>query len=125
VDLRNRCGSRSPGWLEAIFLLLCTTILAWQLLLPGFIGMANNGDFPKVAGPLCLLGADHETEKFIYFQPDYLRGPSSCYDPHTAYFPPDEKAAFESMLGNKPLSFGLTLTVLGGDDGCAATAAWG
>jgi hypothetical protein len=82
VDLRNRCGSRSPGWLEAIFLLLCTTILAWQLLLPGFIGMANNGDFPKVAGPLCLLGADHETEKFIYFQPDYLRGPSSCYDPH-------------------------------------------
>jgi carboxyl-terminal processing protease len=40
----------------------------------------------------------------------YCQSLASCYDPHTAYFPPDEKAAFESMLGNKPLSFGLTLT---------------
>jgi carboxyl-terminal processing protease len=39
----------------------------------------------------------------------YCQSLASCYDPHTAYFPPDEKAAFESMLGNKPLSFGLTL----------------
>jgi hypothetical protein len=82
VDLRNRCGRASPAWLEAIFLLLSAAILAWQLLLPGFIGMANNGDFPKVSGPLCLLGADNETEKFIYFQPDYVRGPSFCYNPH-------------------------------------------
>jgi carboxyl-terminal processing protease len=40
----------------------------------------------------------------------YCQSLASCYDPHTAWFPPDEKAAFESMLGNKPLSFGLTLT---------------
>jgi carboxyl-terminal processing protease len=39
----------------------------------------------------------------------YCQSLASAYDPHTAYFPPDEKAAFESMLGNKPLSFGLTL----------------
>jgi len=39
----------------------------------------------------------------------YCQELASCYDPHTAYFPPDEKAAFESELGNKPLSFGLTL----------------
>ncbi|HTT63643.1 MAG TPA: hypothetical protein VMG35_17445 [Bryobacteraceae bacterium] len=71
-----------PAWREGFFLLLCAALLAWQLLLPGFIGMANNGDFPKVAGPLCLEGVDHETEKFAYFQPDYERGPSSCYDPH-------------------------------------------
>jgi len=40
----------------------------------------------------------------------YCEALATCYDPHTDYFPPDEKAAFESELGNKPLSFGLTLT---------------
>lgn len=40
----------------------------------------------------------------------YCQSLASCYDPHTAWFPPDEKAAFELMLGNKPLSFGLALT---------------
>jgi carboxyl-terminal processing protease len=40
----------------------------------------------------------------------YCQSLASCYDPHTAYFPPDEKAEFESMLGNRSLSFGLTLT---------------
>jgi carboxyl-terminal processing protease len=39
----------------------------------------------------------------------YCEALATCYDPHTDYFPPDEKAAFESELGNKPLSFGLTL----------------
>ena len=39
----------------------------------------------------------------------YCEALATSYDPHTDYFPPDEKAAFESELGNKPLSFGLTL----------------
>lgn len=39
----------------------------------------------------------------------YCQALANCYDPHTDYFPPDEKTAFESELGNKPLSFGLTL----------------
>jgi len=39
----------------------------------------------------------------------YCQALAICYDPHTAYFSPDEKAAFESQLGNKPLSYGLTL----------------
>ncbi|HEV2480015.1 MAG TPA: S41 family peptidase [Puia sp.] len=39
----------------------------------------------------------------------YCQALAVCYDPHTAYFSPDEKAAFETDLGNKPLSFGLTL----------------
>jgi carboxyl-terminal processing protease len=40
----------------------------------------------------------------------YCQALAVCYDPHTAYFSPDEKANFESELGNKPLSFGLTLS---------------
>lgn len=47
----------------------------------------------------------------------YCQALAVCYDPHTAYFSPDEKAAFETELGNKPLSFGLTLNE--DDDGHA------
>jgi carboxyl-terminal processing protease len=39
----------------------------------------------------------------------YCQALAICYDPHTAYFSPDEKASFETELGNKPLSYGLTL----------------
>jgi carboxyl-terminal processing protease len=46
---------------------------------------------------------------------DYMIGTIFCqslastYDPHTAYFRPEMKTAFESELGNAPLSFGLSL----------------
>ena len=40
----------------------------------------------------------------------YCQSLAECYDPHTAYFSPDEKASFESELGNKPLSYGLSLS---------------
>jgi len=39
----------------------------------------------------------------------YCQALATCYDPHTVYFSPDEKAEFESALGNKPLSYGMTL----------------
>lgn len=40
----------------------------------------------------------------------YCQALAVCYDPHTAFFPPDEKAAFETELGNAPLSYGLALS---------------
>jgi len=76
--------SAAPGWLtrsdEAFWLALCAGILAWKLLLPGFIGMANNGDFGKVAGSLCLASAEHEPENF--FHPLYLREKANCFYAH-------------------------------------------
>jgi hypothetical protein len=45
--------------------------LAVQVLLPGFIGIANNGDFGKVNGWLCLAPRGGEPP-FIHFQPDYV-----------------------------------------------------
>jgi hypothetical protein len=60
------------GW----WLTLCAGILAWKLLLPGFIGMADNGDFGKVAGPLCLASAEPERENF--FHSLYLRAKPNC-----------------------------------------------
>ena len=47
---------------------VCLTV---QALLPGFIGTANNGDFGKVYGWLCLAPRGAETN-FIHFQPDYV-----------------------------------------------------
>ena len=49
----------------------CAVCLAVQLLLPGFIGMANEGDFGKVYGWLCLATRGPETP-FVYVQPDYV-----------------------------------------------------
>jgi carboxyl-terminal processing protease len=40
----------------------------------------------------------------------YCQTLASCYDPHTNYFPPDIKNAFESKLGAQPLVLGLALT---------------
>ena len=45
--------------------------LAVQVLLPGFIGIANNGDFGKVNGWLCLAPRGGEPP-FIHFQADYV-----------------------------------------------------
>ena len=60
---------------------ICAVILISKLLLPGFIGMASNGDFGKVIGPLCVDGADHGANNFIFFQSDYVRGKEYCYTP--------------------------------------------
>ena len=68
-------------WQERFLLLLCAAILAWQLFLPGFIGMANNGDFGKVAGPLNIGGADDSADNFVFFQPEYVRGPKKHFAP--------------------------------------------
>jgi hypothetical protein len=71
-----------PTWLETSFLILCAGVLTWKLLLPGFIGLANNGDFGKVAGPLCISDADNGADNFVFFRSDYVRGPKYCYEPH-------------------------------------------
>jgi carboxyl-terminal processing protease len=39
----------------------------------------------------------------------YCEALAECYDPHTSYFSPDQKADFEIEIGNLPLSYGLTL----------------
>jgi hypothetical protein len=74
----SHCALLRPG--EALWLVLCAGILAWKLLLPGFIGIANNGDFGKVAGSLCLASTEPEPENF--FHPVYLRAKANCYYAH-------------------------------------------
>ena len=71
-----------PHRQEVVLLLLCASLLLWLLFLPGFSGMANNGDFAKVIGPLCIGGADNYADSFLFFQSDYVRDPKFCWDPH-------------------------------------------
>ena len=40
---------------------------------------------------------------------EYCKAIAVSYDPHTAYFPRDEKENFESHLGQKSMAFGFTL----------------
>src|SRR3981189_1286316 len=65
-------ATRRSFYAELTLLAIGASILAAQLLVPPFIGLADNGDFPKVAGPLSL-GPKDGPANFIYFVPDYLR----------------------------------------------------
>lgn len=69
-----------PSRIEVLWFLLCAGILTWKLLLPGFIGMADNGDFAKVAGPLSLGSADSAQGSLLHAV--YLRDRQYYYDPH-------------------------------------------
>ncbi len=65
---------------ELAIIAAAAALLAWQLLVPGFIGLANNGDFGKVAGRLCISGPDLGADNFLFFRSQYVRGPDSCYN---------------------------------------------
>jgi hypothetical protein len=66
--------NESAGKSEAALLTVCAAILAAQLFVPPFIGLADNGDFPKVTGRLSL-GPRDGGENFIHFVSDYLLSP--------------------------------------------------
>jgi len=71
--------------LPAALWLICAGCLATQLFIPPFIGIANTGDFARVAGHLALDAPDHEASKFVYFQPDYIHSVRSYWDsPYTS-----------------------------------------
>jgi hypothetical protein len=64
VRMIRRC------WLLAALFGVFGGLQACQLFLPGFIGIADTGDFARVAGWLCLAPVGTPT-KFVFFQPFY------------------------------------------------------
>ena len=75
----GRAGLRSalPNWPEALLLALCAGLLSLQLFVPPFIGLSNNGDFPKVTGLLSLGPKDNGwVDNFFYFTSEYVYDPS-------------------------------------------------
>jgi hypothetical protein len=59
--------------LELLCLAVFAAVLAAQLLVPPFIGLANNGDFPKVTGRFSLGPTSGWWENFYYFTAEYVR----------------------------------------------------
>jgi hypothetical protein len=71
-------------WLSAVLFIGYGGILAWQLFLPGFIGIADTGDFARVAGWLCLAPSGAPT-RFTFFQPEYTWSAHNFWDsPYTS-----------------------------------------
>jgi hypothetical protein len=64
-----------PAWIEAPLVALCAAICAVQLLLAGYIGLADNGDFPKVYARFDCGPPDGVARNFVHFVPDYEFGP--------------------------------------------------
>ena len=54
-------------------------LLACQLFLPGFIGIADTGDFAKVTGWLCLAPRGGQSA-FTFFQSDYVWSARNFWD---------------------------------------------
>jgi hypothetical protein len=71
---------RRPEPREIALVVVCAAILAWQLFLPGFIGLADNRDFAKVAGRLCIGRPDGPTAYYAYFHPDFERARRYCWE---------------------------------------------
>ena len=75
--VRAELRSALPNWPEALLLALCAGLLSLQLFVPPFIGLSNNGDFPKVTG-LFSLGPKYNgwVDNFFYFTSEYVYDPS-------------------------------------------------
>jgi hypothetical protein len=68
-------------WLHrgSLLALVFGGILLWQVIMPGFIGLADNGDFPKVTGRFCIGPGEEGVEQFTYLKPVYLRSQINCW----------------------------------------------
>lgn len=71
-------------WLSAVLFTGFGGLLAWQLFLPGFIGIADTGDFARVTGWFCLAPSAPPTH-FTFFQPEYTWSAHSFWaSPYTS-----------------------------------------
>lgn len=68
------------GWSLFVLALVC---FSWRVFVPPILGLANNGDFAKIAGPLHLGPASGgPDDRFLYVTRDYRRAPAYAWDSH-------------------------------------------
>jgi hypothetical protein len=92
-------------WRRVVFAIFAI-VLALQLFVPPFAGLANNGDFPRVTGWLSIGPKDHGwPDNFLYFVSDYIR------DAH--YFWPSGVYSSELPLAWLGTRFGLDIRCVG------------
>lgn len=60
-----------PGWSEALLLGLFVVFCSFQILVPPYIGLANNGDFARIYARFSCSPPDGAARNFRYFVADY------------------------------------------------------
>lgn len=72
------------GWYwEALCLLVYFALTASQLFVRPIIGLADNGDFPKVLGPLSVCDPNREKDSFVFVYPRYVIRDECNWDSRT------------------------------------------
>ena len=56
---------------------VAAALIAWQLFVPPALGVADNGDYPKLIGSACLGG---EHPMFSYAAFTWVRAPANCWN---------------------------------------------
>lgn len=70
----------SSNWsiYETALLALCAGLLIWQLFVRPSLGVADNADFAKLIGQVCLGEKDHPLFEYVSFE--YRQEPAYCWD---------------------------------------------
>jgi hypothetical protein len=92
---------------------LAGAVLAWQLFVPPIVGLADQGDFPKILGPLGYApvppGPEH---KYSYLTREFVKDPSyrqPRWEQITSEFVFAEIAIGLNDIFRNPRSFDLTI----------------
>jgi hypothetical protein len=72
--MRNRRGWAICEW---ALLALCAGLMIWQLFIPPSLGVADNNDYSKLIGRVCL-GGEHPLFEYVGFE--YHYAPNYCWD---------------------------------------------
>jgi len=64
---------------ERALIALAAVLIAWQLFVPPALGVADNGDYPKLIGGACL-GGEHPVFDYVGFT--YVKAPANCWSSH-------------------------------------------
>jgi hypothetical protein len=72
--MRNR---RRWAIYEWALLAVCAGLMGWQLFVPPSLGVADNNDYSKLIGRVCL-GGEHPLFEYVGFE--YRQSPDYCWD---------------------------------------------
>jgi hypothetical protein len=63
-----------------VLIIAFISLIAVQIFVPPFIGIANNGDFARITMLFCYAPEGGWTDDWTYFVPQYVKLPANCWD---------------------------------------------
>jgi hypothetical protein len=105
-DQAERPGGKSAPLLEVILLALAVAVVGYQLFVPPIVGLANNGDFSRVAEPLGIFPPPEmgNAAFFDWIVPQYR------FDPKRIWFHGLCCYSSETLFGILSLPVGLLIS---------------